>query len=95
MTSKIDDAKTTCEGLQHLIRRLNGAAVDLDKGGESAHELLALLATTNTCINNLSSQLNSLDRPIQDNTGPDSNVASITASADDDLQHYSPQKLRA
>ena len=95
MTSKIDDAKTTCEGLQHLIRRLNGAAVDLDKGGESAHELLALLATTTHCINNLSSQLNSLDGPEQTNSVHESKVASINASSEDDLHHYPPQKLRA
>ena len=95
MTSKIDNAKTTCEGLQLLMRRLNGAAVDLDKGGESAHELLALLATTNTCINNLSSQLNSLDRPMLDNTAPDGNVASISTRKNDDIQPYSPEKLRA
>ena len=95
MTSKIDDAKTTCEGLQHLIRRLNGAAVDLDKGGESAHELLALLATTTHCINNLSSQLDSLEAPEPGKSIPENNVASITANSDDDLHHYPPQKLRA
>ena len=43
--TKLEEAKSTCNGLHHLMRRLNGAAVDLDKGGESAHELLALLAT--------------------------------------------------
>lgn len=60
--TKIEEAKTTCEGLHRLMRRLNGAAVDLDKGGASAHELLALLATTNECISNLSAQLESIQR---------------------------------
>ncbi len=58
--TKLEEAITTCDGLHHLLRRLNGAAVDLDKGGESAHELLALLASTNECISNLSAQLDSI-----------------------------------
>lgn len=61
MKSKIEEAQSTCDGLHRLIRRLQGAADDLDKGGESAHELLALLASTNVCINNLSKQLRALD----------------------------------
>ncbi len=60
--SKIQDAQSTCNGLHHLIRRLHGAAVDLDKGGESAYEILALLASTDVCINNLSAQLRTLDQ---------------------------------
>lgn len=61
MKSKIEEAQSTCDGIKHLIRRLHGAAVDLDKGGESAHEILALLASTSVCINNLSTQLHTLD----------------------------------
>ncbi len=94
MTSKIDDAKTTCEGLQHLIRRLNGAAVDIDKGGESAHELLALLATTSDCINNLRSQLNSLDYPAHV-VLPDNSVTPIKTQTEDDSLVYAREKLRA
>ena len=94
MTSKIDDAKTTCEGLQHLIRRLNGAAVDIDKGGESAHELLALLATTSDCINNLRCQLNSLDYPAHVAL-PDNSVTPIRTQTEDDSLVYAREKLRA
>ncbi|MEM7257016.1 MAG: hypothetical protein AAF404_06475 [Pseudomonadota bacterium] len=58
--TKIEEAISTCDGLHRLMRRLNGAAVDLDKGGQSAHELLALLASTNECVSNLSAQLDSI-----------------------------------
>ncbi len=60
--TKIEEAKSTCDGLHRLMRRLNGAAVDLDKGGASAHELMALLASTNECISNLSTQLDSIEQ---------------------------------
>lgn len=60
--TKLEEAISTCDGLHHLMRRLNGAAIDLDKGGESAHELLALLASTNECITNLSAQLDSIQQ---------------------------------
>lgn len=58
--TKLEEAISTCDGLHRLMRRLNGAAVDLDKGGESAHELLALLASTSECVCNLSAQLDSI-----------------------------------
>lgn len=58
--SRINEAKCTCDGLQRLVRQLNGAVVDVDKGGASMYELLALLATANTCVNNLSVQLAAL-----------------------------------
>jgi hypothetical protein len=74
--TKLEEAITTCDGLHRLMRRLNGAAVDLDKGGESAHELLALLASTNECVSNLSAQLDS----IQQFDGA-SNYAEISNSA--------------
>lgn len=60
--TKIEEARSTCDGLHRLIRRLNGAAVDLDKGGASTYELLALLASTTECISNLSAQLDSIQR---------------------------------
>jgi ABC-type transporter Mla subunit MlaD len=59
-TKKISAAKTTCDGLHRLVRKLNVAAVDLDKSGGSAYELMALLASTHACVNSLSSQLDDL-----------------------------------
>lgn len=59
-TKKISEAKTTCDGLRRLVRKLNVAAVDLDKSGGSAYELMALLASTHACVNSLSSQLEEL-----------------------------------
>lgn len=79
--SKLDEAKTTCDGLHHLLIRLNGAAVDLDKGGESAHELLALLATTNECVSNLSAQLESIQR-----SGDASNISEFEHTTEADTQ---------
>ena len=60
--TKIEEALSTCDGLHRLVRRLNGAAVDLDKSGASTYELLALLASTTDCISNLSAQLDSIQR---------------------------------
>ena len=60
--TKLEEAISTCDGLHRLMRRLNGAVVDVDKGGESAYELLALLASTNECISNLSAQLDSIQQ---------------------------------
>ncbi len=60
-SSKLGEARTTCDGLHRLVRQLNGAAVDVDNGGASAHELLALLATANECVNSLSVQLEALE----------------------------------
>lgn len=60
--TKLEDAISTCEGLHHLMRRLNGAAVDVDKGGDSTYELFALLATTSECISTLSAQLDSIQQ---------------------------------
>lgn len=77
MKSKIEEAQSTCDGLHRLIRRMHGAAVDLDKGGESAHELLALLASTNDCVSNLSLQLKTLDQ----GSGAPSNVAPINKAS--------------
>ena len=67
----IEEAKSTCDGLHRLMRRLNGAAVDLDKGGASAHELMALLASTNECISNLSTQLDSIQQLNEASNLPD------------------------
>ena len=69
--TKIEEAKSTCDGLHRLMRRLNGAAVDLDKGGASAHELMALLASTNECISNLSTQLDSIQQLNEASNLPD------------------------
>lgn len=77
MTSKIEEAKNTCDGIGRLINRLNGAAVDLDKGGESAYEILALLATTYECVNNLSAQLEALNELPTLDTHRNSNVANL------------------
>ncbi len=57
---KITEARTTCDGLHRLIRKLNVAAVDLDKSGGSAYELIGLLASTHACVSSLSTQLDDL-----------------------------------
>ena len=57
---KITEAKTTCDGLHRLIRKLNVAAVDLDKSGGSAYELIGLLASTHACVSSLSTQLDDI-----------------------------------
>jgi len=59
-TKPLADAKSTCDGLQRLVRKLNIAAVDLDKSGGSAYELIALLASTHTCLSTLSNQIDVL-----------------------------------
>lgn len=59
-TNPLADAKSTCDGLQRLIRKLNVAAADLDKSGGSAYELRALLASTHTCLSTLSQQIDVL-----------------------------------
>lgn len=79
MNSRIVEARNTCNGIGRLVSRLNNAAVDIDKGGESTYELLSLLATTQDCISNLSTQLehlNNLDRESEPET---SNVSVLRA----------------
>lgn len=96
MTSKIEEAKSTCEGLHRLVRRLNGAAVDLDKGGESAHELLALIASTTDCVNNLYTQLHSLQHlPDHQTTAVASNVTTLTPDNECSDSEIVPQRIRA
>lgn len=73
--TKLEEAKSTCDGLHRLMRRLNGAATDLDKDGESAHEILALLASTNDCISNLKAQLDSLQQLDGASNYPELNAA--------------------
>ena len=60
--TKLEDAISTCDGLHRLMRRLNGAAADVGKGGGSTYELHALLATTSECVCNLSAQLDSIQQ---------------------------------
>lgn len=60
-TAALSEAKSTCDGLHHLIRKISAAAVDIDKGGSSSYELLALITSANTCVINLSTQLNILE----------------------------------
>lgn len=78
-TKKIAEAKTTCEGLHRLVRKLNVAAVDLDKSGGSAYELIALLASTHTCVSSLSNQLDALasDTRPGDSASPRDTVTTI------------------
>ncbi len=59
--SALVEAKSTCDGLHKLIRRISAAAADIDKGGSSSYEILALLASANTCVINLSTQLSILE----------------------------------
>jgi len=71
---KIAEAKTTCDGLHRLIRKLNAAAVDMDKSGGSAYELTGLLASAHTCVNSLSTQLDEL----ADHTHPVTDSDTVT-----------------
>ena len=65
-TSALTEARATCEGLHRLIQKISEAAADIDKGGGSSYELLALITSATTCIINLETQLTiveSLDNP--------------------------------
>ena len=64
-TKKLTEAKTTCDGLHRLVRKLNVAADDLDKNGISAYELIALLASTHSCVSSLSTQLDELAADVE------------------------------
>ena len=64
-TKKLIEAKATCDGLHRLVRQLNVAADDLDKHGVSSYELIALLASTHSCVNSLSTQLEELTDDVQ------------------------------
>jgi len=59
--SALSDAQLTCDGLQRLIQKIGEAAVDIDKGGSSSYEMLALIASANTCVANLGTQLTLLE----------------------------------
>ena len=67
-TSALAEAKSTCEGLQRLIRKIGNAAVDIDKGGSSSYEMLALISSANACVVNLETQLTVLEASTSDNT---------------------------
>ncbi|OED36776.1 hypothetical protein AB833_25525 [Chromatiales bacterium (ex Bugula neritina AB1)] len=81
--SSFGEARSTCDGLQRLIRQLNGAAADVDQGGASAYELLALLATTNECVNSLSLQLAALENGFSHTTVVSTNSIHPTGFVDD------------
>ena len=44
-----------------LIRKVHEAAVDIDNGGGSTYEMLALVASANSCVRNLETQLTILE----------------------------------
>ena len=73
-TSALSEAQTTCDGLHRLIRRLGEAAIDIDKGGSDTYEIQALIASANTCVINLGTQLTILE---SNATNDDSNVHPI------------------
>ncbi len=60
-TSALTEARATCDGLHRLIQRISEAAVDIDKGGSSGYEMLALITSANTCIINLKTQLTTIE----------------------------------
>lgn len=66
-TSALTEARSTCDGLQRLIQKISEAAVDIDKGGSSSYEMLALIASANTCVINLETQLTIIESSAQDN----------------------------
>ncbi len=76
--STINEARSTCEGLHRLVRQLNGAVGDIEKKGASTYEVMALLATANECIQNLSVQLEALDE-----TNNLSNITALHSPAED------------
>ena len=59
--STLSEARSTCEGLQRLLKKIGDAAADIDSGGDSSYEMHALIASANTCMLNLEIQLTLLD----------------------------------
>lgn len=83
----LTDAQSTCDGLHRLIRKISAAAVDIDKGGSSSYEILALIASANTCVINLETQLAILEsdndsnvHPIKRKTQSDDEIKASTAN---------------
>lgn len=87
-TTALSEARSTCDGLHRLIRKIGNAAEDIDKGGNSSYEMLALIASANTCILNLETQLTLLEASDSD----DSNVFPLKR---EDTQTHSPPETNA
>jgi len=64
--SALTEARSTCDGLHRLIQKINVAAADIDKGGNSSYEMHALIASANTCVINLATQLTILESSAND-----------------------------
>ena len=56
-TSALSEARATCAGLHHLIKKIGDAAVDIEESGSSSYEMLALIASASTCVIILETQL--------------------------------------
>lgn len=83
-TTALSEAQTTCDGLHRLIRRIGEAAIDIEKGGNDSYEIQALIASANTCVINLGTQLTILE---SNAASDDSNVHPIKR---DDAQTHFP-----
>jgi len=59
--SALSEARATCDGLHRLIQKIRVAAADLDKGGSDGYEMHALIASANSCVINLETQLTILE----------------------------------
>jgi len=79
--SALTEARSTCDGLHRLIQKINVAAADIDKGGNSSYEMHALIASANTCVINLATQLTILESSANE----DPNVHPIKRPDNSDL----------
>ena len=82
-TSALTEARATCDGLHRLIQKISEAAVDIDKGGSSSYELLALISSANACVINLETQLTIIESVDNPNVHP-------IKRQDSDTDHFQP-----
>jgi len=66
-TSALSEARSTCDGLHRLIKKIGDAAVDIEESGGSSYEMLALIASASTCVINLETQLTIVEASALDN----------------------------
>lgn len=92
-TSALSEARSTCDGLHRLIQKISQAAVDIDKGGSSSYEMLALIASANTCVINLETQLTIIESSALDNPKVHP-IKRLDSNENPDTGHTDPQTTR-
>lgn len=89
-TSALSEARSTCDGLHRLIKKIGDAAVDVE-GGSSSYEMLALIASANTCVINLETQLTIVEASAVDSP----NVVPLKRdNPSDEMQHIDNTELK-